>query len=101
MGWQKQASGNLYSSRSSYAFVVGMHEKCIIKYAVYSINCNKFEFKPKDDKEKGGFKKDEKRKGGGRGNGIDEYDQDDEQMWTASCSRLRSTTNISDSPSKD
>ena len=47
MGWQKQASGNSYSSKSGHAFVVGMQTRRIIDCVVFSTNCKKCEFKPR------------------------------------------------------
>jgi len=40
MGWQKRASGNLYSSKSGHAFVVGMQTRRILT-VLYSVQIAK------------------------------------------------------------
>ena len=101
MGWQKRALGNSYSSRSGHALVVGIHKKRIIDYVIYSLNCKKCEFKPKDDKQKGEGKEDGKGKREEVGGDLDESKQNAKKMWTSLFSRLRSTIDISDSPPED
>ena len=54
-------------TRSSHAFVFGIHTKRTIDYVVYSMNCNICEFKLKNDKRKGGDKEDGKGNGKERG----------------------------------
>ena len=80
-----------------------MHIKRIIDGIVYIMHCKKCDVKTKDNKRKGKGKEggDDEGKGGGRGDDIDASGKDDMQMWTSSFSRLRSTTDISDSPPED
>ena len=78
-----------------------MYTKRIIDCVVYSTNCKKCEVKPKDDKRKEEGKEYDKGEGGRKGGGIDESEQDDEQIWTSSILRLRSITHINDSTPED
>ena len=54
MGWQKRASGNVYSSKSGHVFVVGMQTRRIIDCVVFSTNCKQCEYKPKRKDNKSG-----------------------------------------------
>ena len=82
MGWQKRASGHSYSSRSGHAFVIGMYTKQIIDCVVYSMNCKKCEYKPKDDKGGDDNEKDQENK-------VEESESD-ESTWNSSFSRMKS-----------